>query len=183
MFRHEIVMKNLRTLGTLGIDVISPRIEEGKAKIADIDEIVLRCERALSGKPLAGKSILITSGRCEEPVDDIRILTTRSSGIMGQELAYEAFRLGADVTIIHRDRIPVGRNISITSASSMGDAIRMVIQEHVPDIYISAAAISDFAPELYAWEDSKWHASIFIASAFTKAFGYCTRNHSDNRRI
>ncbi len=147
MFRHEIVMKNLRTLGTLGIDVISPRIEEGKAKIADIDEIVLRCERALSGKPLAGKSILITSGRCEEPVDDIRILTTRSSGIMGQELAYEAFRLGADVTIIHRDRIPVGRNISITSASSMGDAIRMVIQEHVPDIYISAAAISDFAPE------------------------------------
>lgn len=66
---------------------------------------------------------------------------------MGQELAYEAFRLGGDVTIIHRDEIHIGRNIPVTTASSMGDAIRSVMEEEIPDIYISAAAISDFAPE------------------------------------
>ncbi len=147
MFRHDIVMKNLAILKESGIEIVGPRIEEGKAKIADINEIVLWCERLLSGRPLAGKRILITSGRCEEPVDDIRILTTRSSGKMGRELAYEAFRRGADVTIIHQDTIPVGRNIPVTSAASMGDAIRSVLDDHTPDIYISAAAISDFAPE------------------------------------
>ena len=103
--------------------------------------------RLLSGRPLAGKRVLITSGRCEEPVDDIRVLTTRSSGKMGRALAYEAFRLGADVTIIHRDEVIVGRNIHVKSASSMGDAVRAVIEEKVPDIYISAAAVSDFAPD------------------------------------
>ena len=147
MFRHEIVMKNIAALKDIGIEIVGPRVEEGKAKIADINEIVLWCERLLSGRPLAGKQILITSGRCEEPVDDVRVLTTRSSGKMGRELAYEAFRLGGDVTIIHRDEIIVGKNITISSASSMGDAIRSVIKEEVPDLYISAAAISDFAPD------------------------------------
>lgn len=147
MFRHEIVMKNIAALKDIGIEIVGPRVEEGKAKIADINEIVLWCERLLSGRPLAGKQILITSGRCEEPVDDVRVLTTRSSGKMGRELAYEAFRLGGDVTIIHRDEIIVGKNITISSASSMGDAIRSVIKEQVPDLYISAAAISDFAPD------------------------------------
>ena len=147
MFRHDIVMKNLETLKESGIVIVGPRIEEGKAKIAGIDETVLWCERLLSGRPLAGKRVLITSGRCEEPVDDIRVLTTRSSGKMGRALAYEAFRLGADVTIIHRDEVIVGRNIHVKSASSMGDAVRAVIEEKVPDIYISAAAISDFAPD------------------------------------
>ncbi len=147
MFRHEIVMKNIAALKDIGIEIVGPRVEEGKAKIADINEIVLWCERLLSGRPLAGKRILITSGRCEEPVDDVRVLTTRSSGKMGRELAYEAFRLGGDVTIIHRDEIIVGKNITISSASSMGDAIRSVIKEEHPDVYISAAAISDFAPD------------------------------------
>ena len=147
MFRHEIVMRNLAALKDIGIEIVGPRVEEGKAKIADINEIVLWCERLLSGRPLAGKQILITSGRCEEPVDDVRVLTTRSSGKMGRELAYEAFRLGGDVTIIHRDEIIVGKNITISSASSMGDAIRSVIKEELPDLYISAAAISDFAPD------------------------------------
>ncbi|MGV8110005.1 bifunctional phosphopantothenoylcysteine decarboxylase/phosphopantothenate--cysteine ligase CoaBC [Methanospirillum sp.] len=147
MFRHDIVIKNLDLLTQSGIIIVGPRIEEGKAKIADINEIVLWCERLLSGGPLSGKHILITSGRCEEPVDDVRVLTTRSSGRMGQELAYEAFRLGADVTIIHRDEINIGTNIRITTATSMGEAIQKVMKEKRPDIYISAAAISDFAPE------------------------------------
>ena len=147
MFRHDIVIKNLETLKKSGIVTIDPRIEEGKAKIAGIEEIVLWCERLLSGRPLAGKRILITSGRCEEPVDDIRVLTTRSSGKMGRELAYEAFRLGGDVTIIHRDEVIVGRNVHATTALSMKNAICTLMEEQVPDIYISAAAISDFAPD------------------------------------
>ncbi|MDD1701428.1 MAG: bifunctional phosphopantothenoylcysteine decarboxylase/phosphopantothenate--cysteine ligase CoaBC [Methanoregula sp.] len=147
MYRHPAVVRNIKTLKSWGIGFIDPRIEEEKAKIADIDEIVLRCEREVMGKPLAGKTVLITSGACREPVDDVRILTTRSSGRMGQELALEAFRLGAEVTIVHRDTIPCAKNIRIETASDMREAVGRCVKEKQPDIYISAAAISDFAPE------------------------------------
>ena len=148
MFRHPGLADNLRTIGEWGVDVIGPRIEEGKAKIAGTDEIVLACERAVLGRPLAGKRVLITSGPCREPVDDVRILTTRSSGQIGRALALEAFRLGADVTVVHNDTFPCVRNIPAETAQEMHDQVLHLLDEQGGvDIYISAAAISDFAPE------------------------------------
>lgn len=149
MFRHIGVMENLTRLRSWGVTIIDPRIEEEKAKIADISSIVLQCERELGGKLLAGCRVVITSGRCEEPVDDVRILTTRSSGLMGQELARAAFRMGADVTIIHRDTLPGVTNIHTTTAASMREAVLTCFKQGVVDIYISAAAVSDYAPARY----------------------------------
>jgi phosphopantothenoylcysteine decarboxylase / phosphopantothenate---cysteine ligase len=147
MYRHPAVVNNIATLRTWGIEIASPRIEEGKAKIADNAEIVLLCERAVLGKPLLGKKVLITSGPCQEPVDDIRILTTRSSGQMGRALALQAFRLGADVTVVHRDTFPCVNNVFAETAEEMRDAVLRCLSEKGADIYISAAAISDFRPE------------------------------------
>jgi phosphopantothenoylcysteine decarboxylase / phosphopantothenate---cysteine ligase len=148
MFRHPGLAENLRRVETWGVEVVRPRIEEGKAKIAGIEEIVLRCERAVLGRPLAGKRILITSGPCREPVDDVRILTTRSTGQMGRALALEAFRLGADVTVVHNDAFPCVRNMHAGTARDMHDQVLSRLREDAgTDIYISAAAISDFAPE------------------------------------
>jgi phosphopantothenoylcysteine decarboxylase/phosphopantothenate--cysteine ligase len=147
MFRHPGLTDNIERLEKWGICVLSPRIEEGKAKIADIDEIILASERAVSIKPLAGKRVLITSGPCREPVDDVRVLTTRSSGMMGKALALQAFRLGADVTIVHGDTLPCVTNVNATTAEEMRDAVMSELANRGgTDIYISAAAISDFAP-------------------------------------
>ncbi len=147
MYRHPIIPENIAKLRGWGIEVVDPRIEEGKAKIADNEEIVLLCERAILGQPLKGKRILITSGPCREPVDDVRILTTRSSGAMGRELALQAFRLGAGVTVVHRDRFPLVKNIPAETAGEMREAVLRVMGEAGADIYISAAAISDFSPK------------------------------------
>ena len=147
MFRHPGVTRNIKTLESWGVGIVGPRIEEEKAKIADVDEIVLRCERAVLGRPLAGKKVLITSGACREPVDDVRVLTTRSSGRMGRELALEAYRLGADVTIIHNDTIPCVQNIPVETSGEMRESVRKYLKKRSPDLYISAAAISDFAPK------------------------------------
>jgi phosphopantothenoylcysteine decarboxylase/phosphopantothenate--cysteine ligase len=146
MYRHPAVLRNLEILKDFGIIVVPPRIEEGKAKIAAIDAIVLWSERAVLGEPLLGKRVLITSGACREPLDDVRVLTTRSSGQMGRALAYEAFRLGADVTVVHRDSFPLVRNISVETADEMRSAVLRELEGGV-DIYMSAAAISDYAPE------------------------------------
>jgi phosphopantothenoylcysteine decarboxylase / phosphopantothenate---cysteine ligase len=148
MYRHPAVRGNLECLRAWGVGIIDPRIEEGKAKIADIETIVLWCERMVLGQPLKGKRVLITSGPCREPVDDVRILTTRSTGLMGRELALEAFRLGADVTVVHRDTFPCVTNVPAETAADMRDAVHNVFSRGCgADIYISAAAISDFAPE------------------------------------
>ena len=131
----------------MGVEIVDPRIEEGKAKIADCEEIVLRCERAVLGTALSGKKVIITSGPCREPVDDIRVLTTRSSGQMGRALALQAFRLGADVTVIHRDTFPCVNNVFVETADEMRCAVHRCFSESGADLYISAAAISDFAPK------------------------------------
>lgn len=149
MYRHPGVVENLRRLRSWEIDVVDPRIEEGKAKIADTDTIVLHAERAVSGRPLAGRRVLITSGACAEPLDDVRVLTTRSTGRMGRALALEAFRLGADVTVVHAGSIPCVRNIHVATAAEMRQAVLSVCRDDGVDIYVSAAAISDFAPERY----------------------------------
>ena len=147
MYRHPGVAENVRRLRSWGIDIVDPKIEEGKAKVADNDVVVLHAERAVSGRPLAGKRVLITSGACAEPLDDVRVLTTRSTGRMGRALALEAFRLGADVTVVHAGSFPGVRNIRVTSAADMREAVLRICRDEGVDIYVSAAAISDFAPE------------------------------------
>jgi phosphopantothenoylcysteine decarboxylase/phosphopantothenate--cysteine ligase len=147
MYRHPAVIENLAKLREWGVGIVDPKVDEGKAKIADGDEIILHCERALMGTALKGKKILITSGSCREPVDDIRILTTRSTGQIGRALALQAFRLGADVTVVHRDTFPCIHNVFTETADDMRRAVHRCFSEKGADIYISAAAISDFAPE------------------------------------
>jgi phosphopantothenoylcysteine decarboxylase/phosphopantothenate--cysteine ligase len=147
MYRHPAVIENIAKLKQWGVEIVDPRIEEGKAKIADCEEIVLRCERAVLGTALSGKKVIITSGPCREPVDDIRVLTTRSSGQMGRALALQAFRLGADVTVIHHDTFPCVNNVFVETADEMRCAVHRCFSERSADIYISAAAISDFAPK------------------------------------
>ena len=146
MYRHPAVVENIARMKLWGVEFVGPRIEEGKAKIADAEEIVLRCERAVLQKPLKGLRVLITSGPCREPVDDIRVLTTRSSGLMGRALALHAYRLGADVTVVHRDLYPCVNNVYVETADEMRTAVNNLFASDGADIYISAAAISDFAP-------------------------------------
>jgi phosphopantothenoylcysteine decarboxylase/phosphopantothenate--cysteine ligase len=139
-------MENIARLKLWGVECAGPRIEEGKAKIADTEEIVLLCERAVLKKPLKGQHVLITSGPCREAIDDIRVLTTRSRGLMGRALALQAYRLGADVTVVHRDTFPCVDNVHVDTAEEMRTAVHDCFAGKGADIYISAAAISDLAP-------------------------------------
>jgi len=147
MYRHPGIKENLRRLQSWGVDIIGPKVEEGKAKIADNEAIVLHAERAVSSRPLAGRQVLITSGPCAEPLDDVRVMTTRATGRMGRALALEAFRLGAGVTVVHSDTFPCVRNIRVTTAGEMREAVLSACRDEGVDIYVSAAAISDFVPE------------------------------------
>jgi phosphopantothenoylcysteine decarboxylase/phosphopantothenate--cysteine ligase len=65
---------------------------------------------------------------------------------MGREMALEAYRLGAEVTVVHNGTIPCVRNVPAVNAGEVGEAVRSILGTEGADIYVSAAAISDFAP-------------------------------------
>jgi phosphopantothenoylcysteine decarboxylase/phosphopantothenate--cysteine ligase len=144
MYRHPAVLRNLQKLKEMGVKLIDPRIEEGKAKIADNLLVVREVERLLGPADLAGKRILITSGSNAETVDPIRILTNRASGKTGVALALEARRRGAEVTLVHRflQDIPV-RQVYAESAKEMLDAVLAEVAKGC-DALISAAAVADY---------------------------------------
>lgn len=147
MYCHPAVIKNLQTLRDMSVSVVDPRIEEDKAKIADSPRVVLEVERLLGRQDLAGKRILVTSGSTAERIDPIRILTNRASGRTGVEIAFEAYRRGADVTIVHRftQGLPF-REIYAESASEMLDAVLAELAQGY-DALISAAAVADYTLE------------------------------------
>jgi len=144
MYRHPAVLRNLEALRAMGVTLIDPRLEEGKAKIADNLAVVREVERLLGPADLAGKKIIITSGSNAEVVDPIRILTNRASGKTGIALALEARRRGAEVTLVHRfiQDIPV-RQVYAGSAREMLNAVLAEVAKGC-DVLISAAAVADY---------------------------------------
>ena len=144
MYRHPAVLGNLEALRQMGVLLIDPRLEEGKAKIADNATIVWEVERLLGPGDLAGKKIVITSGSNAEAIDPIRILTNRASGKTGIALALEARRRGAEVTLVHRfiQDIPV-RQVYAESAGEMLDAVLAEVEKGCHAL-ISAAAVADY---------------------------------------
>jgi len=142
MFNHPIVNQNFAKLRELA-HIVEPYIEEGRAKIAEREEIVRAVERVLSKKDLAGKRILVTSGATVESIDPVRILTNRSSGKTGRAIAFEASRRGGQVTIVHNHDV---RGLSQIKIESAGDMMKAVLEELSKgyDIFVNSAAISDF---------------------------------------
>ncbi len=145
MYNHPALAENIEKMRCWGIGFIGPEIREGIAKIASNEEIVLQVERQLGSKELAGRKLIITSGSTAESIDPIRILTNRASGKTGIELALEAYRRSAEVTIVHRNKMGFTgiKEIYAESAALMTEAVLGELACGY-DILISAAAIADY---------------------------------------
>ncbi|HOT06925.1 MAG TPA: bifunctional phosphopantothenoylcysteine decarboxylase/phosphopantothenate--cysteine ligase CoaBC [Methanotrichaceae archaeon] len=145
MYCHPAVVENLRRLEQMGVVVVGPRLEESKAKIAENSHIVLDVERLLGPGDLRGIGVLITSGSTAERIDPIRILTNRASGRTGVELAFQAYRMGADVALVHRFHLDLPfQQIYAESASDMLEAVVKELSCGRYQAMIAAAAVGDY---------------------------------------
>ncbi|WP_227132655.1 bifunctional phosphopantothenoylcysteine decarboxylase/phosphopantothenate--cysteine ligase CoaBC [Halorubellus salinus] len=143
MYDHPGVLDAIETLESWGVSFVDPRVEEGKAKIATEEAIVLSTARAAGRQPLAGEHVVVTSGATSEPVDPVRVLTNRSSGKTGRALARALYVAGATVTLVHPDGdVPYADVVTVETASEMTDAVLNVAGE--ADALVSVAAISDY---------------------------------------
>ncbi|AXJ02187.1 phosphopantothenoylcysteine decarboxylase / phosphopantothenate--cysteine ligase [Cyclonatronum proteinivorum] len=99
-------------------------------------------------KPLSGKNVLITAGPTREYADAVRFLSNPSTGKMGFAVAEAARKLGAAVTLVHgKVALPVPEDIEAVPVISAHDLCEAVQARHAGhDIFILAAAVSDFRP-------------------------------------
>lgn len=151
MYRHPILEQNERKLRECGVEILGPRISEGKAKIARINDIIDRViDLLVTNKDLEGKKVLITAGPSQEAIDSVRYVSNKSSGRMGIELAKEASARGAEVLLIAGEcmaKIPDYINTqNVISTDDFIKAVKNEISYNNYDFFISAAAVSDYKP-------------------------------------
>ena len=149
MYDHPGVLEALDRLESWGVEFVDPRIEEGKAKIADEDAIVTELARATADDSLAGERVIVTSGATTESIDPIRTLSNRASGRTGRAVARACYARGADVVLVHDGPdLPWATVESVESSAEMLDAV----QSHAgaADALVSAAAIADYTVDTAA---------------------------------
>ena len=159
MWEHPATRGNVETLRLRGAAIVEPGTgrlasegEWGAGRLAEPAEVLAEVERALAGgfapRSLDGVRVLVTAGGTREPIDSVRYVGNRSSGRMGVEVAREAQRRGAQVTLIAANvalDLPEGvRSIQVESAAQMREAARAEFP--ATDVLVMAAAVSDFRP-------------------------------------
>ncbi|MEJ2251637.1 MAG: bifunctional phosphopantothenoylcysteine decarboxylase/phosphopantothenate--cysteine ligase CoaBC [Candidatus Lokiarchaeota archaeon] len=151
MFKHPILNENIKKLQKFGVEVLGPRISEGKAKIAKIDDIIDRViDLLVPKKDLEGLKILVTAGPTREPIDHVRYVSNKSSGRQGIEIAKECAARGAKVLLINgKSLVEPPHYLKVKDVTTTEDFIKTVtkeLTENYYDMFICAAAISDYSP-------------------------------------
>ncbi|MDS0293322.1 bifunctional phosphopantothenoylcysteine decarboxylase/phosphopantothenate--cysteine ligase CoaBC [Halogeometricum luteum] len=149
MYDHPGVLDAIDRVESWGVRFVAPRVEEGKAKIATEEAIVTDVARATTERSLAGKHVVVTAGATSEPVDPVRVLTNRSSGKTGREVARACYVRGADVTLVQDgEDVPYAETVRVETGAEMLAAVLDAAGD--ADALVSAAAISDYTVDAAA---------------------------------
>jgi phosphopantothenoylcysteine decarboxylase/phosphopantothenate--cysteine ligase len=154
MWQKESVQEHLMVLKSRGARLVGPVTgplasgETGMGRMADLEAIVFELELELADRDLVGKTVLVSAGPTQEPLDPVRFLSNRSSGRMGFALAEAAAQRGARVVLVAGPvALETPRGVSradVTTAREMRDTICELAPE--ADVVVMAAAVADFRP-------------------------------------
>ncbi|MBK6628384.1 MAG: bifunctional phosphopantothenoylcysteine decarboxylase/phosphopantothenate--cysteine ligase CoaBC [Flavobacteriales bacterium] len=156
MWRDPATGHNLTLLKERGVRAIGPSHGElasglvGEGRMTEPDELVHALQEALIGaSPWAGRTVLVTAGPTQEPIDPVRYIGNRSSGRMGFAIAEEAARRGARVQLVTG---PVQLTAAaagivrtdVGTAAEMAEACKAIAPQ--ADVVVMSAAVADFRP-------------------------------------
>ena len=151
MWENPLTQKNIKILYNNGVKFVGPDEGEmacgefGFGRMAEADEIVKEIEANFRDKKLKGRHFLVTSGPTIEPIDPVRFIGNRSSGLQGGAIANELVESGAEVTFITGPvdlDPPHGSNIiRVETADEMYDAVHSSLPA---DAAVFAAAVADW---------------------------------------
>ncbi len=162
MWLNPATQENLARLRDRGVRILGPAEgdqacgEWGPGRMLEpgeiLDALVLGAD-----SQLAGRQVLVTAGPTREALDPVRYLSNRSSGRMGYALAESLAARGAEVTMVsgpsalavpHRVEL-----VAVESALEMEAAVMARIG--ACDLFVAAAAVSDYRPQATAEEKIK----------------------------
>ena len=164
MWANAATRANMASLAARGIDVIGPAEgdqacgETGPGRMVEPDVLAAAVMDApATSGALAGRKVIITAGPTRERIDPVRFITNRSSGKMGFAIAEAARDAGAEVILISG---PVSvcsprgvRRVDVETAEQMLAAVNENLAG--TDIFIAAAAVSDYRPVQVSTEKIK----------------------------
>lgn len=158
MLNNPFFQNNIEKLRQAGQLVVDSEIGElacgeyGGGRLAKTVSIINCLKRVLLGtNELAGKKVLITASRTEEPLDPVRFITNYSSGKMGFALAEIAALKSAQVTLVSgpNNLTPFDgvKYVPIQTSDQMAEAV--INEARDQDVVIMAAAVADYKPKTY----------------------------------
>ena len=207
MWNNTIVQDNLKNISLDKFEIIGPDYgnhacgDVGYGRMSSPDFIIETLSKAMGKGILDGIKILITAGPTREPIDPVRFISNYSSGKMGYAIAEYARDLGGDVRLITGpvklalpEAIPTK---AVETSSEMLDEVLDSVSDC--DIFISAAAISDYKPsdtltekhksadgdlniKLMRGEDILKTAKLKNKSVFAVGFSAETKNIEENAK-
>ena len=176
MFNNIATQRNIETIKNDGIVLSGPDSGEqacgevGFGRLINFESMMLDIKKIISSQIFLNKKILISSGATLEKIDEARAITNLSSGLMGLNLAKMAYTMGAEVTVIsghsNYEFPPCIKTIKATNHDEMNKSITSNIERN--DIYISAAAISDYKPNYIKGKIKKENENISLELKKTK---------------
>ncbi len=156
MWSNAAVAANVEALAERGVEVVGPeegRLASGRhgaGRLAETAAIVGAVRAAIGRREgdLCGRSVIVTAGGTQEPLDPVRYIGNRSSGRMGFSLAKAARDRGARVSLVTGPsplNTPYGVDrINVKTVEQMLEALEPLTE--TCDALLMAAAPADFRP-------------------------------------
>ncbi|MBO7156853.1 MAG: bifunctional phosphopantothenoylcysteine decarboxylase/phosphopantothenate--cysteine ligase CoaBC [Clostridia bacterium] len=159
MYLNPVTQGNIAKLKDLGYHFIEPtegRLacgDVGKGKMEEPINIVSIVDGFLTPNPdYRGKTIMVSAGATEEPIDGVRYITNRSSGKMGMAIAKAIMERGGNVILVKgKVTAPVPKGVEVIEVKSTED-MRDAVVSNLPraDAVIMAAAPADYKVKNYS---------------------------------
>jgi phosphopantothenoylcysteine decarboxylase/phosphopantothenate--cysteine ligase len=169
MWLHPATQDNVATLRRRGAVVLPPAVgrltgpDSGPGRlpeppdVAALAEVVLTSGAGALRQDLTGRRVVISAGGTREPLDPVRFLGNRSSGLQGWALARVAAARGAEVVLVAANvevPAPFGvRVVPVESAEQLRTAMHAEsagADDRPADVVVMAAAVADFRPATVA---------------------------------
>jgi phosphopantothenoylcysteine decarboxylase / phosphopantothenate---cysteine ligase len=161
MYTNPIVQSNMARLKALGVEVMEAEHgvlasgKVGQGRMVEPEHIVARVIERLATPAvphdLINRTVLVTAGPTQEPIDAVRFISNPSSGKMGYAIAGAARQRGAEVILIsgptNLTPPPGVKSHSVRTACEMHEAV--VREYEKADVVIKAAAVSDYRPKQF----------------------------------
>jgi phosphopantothenoylcysteine decarboxylase / phosphopantothenate---cysteine ligase len=164
MYLHPVTQASINKLKAMSVEILEAASgvlacgEIGSGRLLEPEMIVAEVEQRIGlkkstpaqpAKTATALKVLITAGGTTEPIDDVRMISNRSSGRTAATLADALTEAGFAVTYLHSRSAVLPKNpstnISFDSFHDLESLLKNQLQSHNFHAVLHAAAVSDYS--------------------------------------